>query len=101
MILVEVSIRVECLKLVSLDLNNTKLRSLDLSLTPNLEDCNEFVEIHMPTASLKLTHVNLSSSKLRSLKLGQVPNIEMLSLRYSYDLCELMMRDQALRNVPF
>ncbi|PWA59720.1 toll/interleukin-1 receptor (TIR) domain-containing protein [Artemisia annua] len=95
--LVEVSIRIECLKLVSLDLNSTKLRTLDLSLTPNLEelnleDCNELAEIHMPAASLKLKQVYLHNTKLRSLKLGQVPNIEKLSLLQNcYDLCELHM----------
>ncbi|PWA73437.1 disease resistance protein (TIR-NBS-LRR class) [Artemisia annua] len=89
--LVEVSIRVECLKLVSLDLNGTKLRTLDLSLTPNLEDCNELAEIHMPAASLKLKQVNLHNSKLRSLKRWQVPNIEKLSLQNCFDLRELHM----------
>ncbi|PWA49152.1 toll/interleukin-1 receptor (TIR) domain-containing protein [Artemisia annua] len=110
-------IRVECLKLVSLDLNSTKLRSVDLSLTPNiekfnLEDCNELVEIHMPAASLKLTHVNIkgcpklrflyiSGSRLSTLDVGLIPDLERLDLKECYSLVELLVPSGCLKKLVY
>ncbi|PWA50865.1 disease resistance protein (TIR-NBS-LRR class) [Artemisia annua] len=53
-------------KLISLDLNNVKLRTLHLGVTPNLEtlrvrDCANLVELQIPAECLKLVNLDLSN----------------------------------------
>nr|GEU83285.1 TMV resistance protein N-like [Tanacetum cinerariifolium] len=73
-------------KLRFLDLSYTKLRTLDLGLTPNLEilnleQCTYLIELHIPGGCPKLKFLCLDySRKLRNLDLGLTPDIETLSL---------------------
>ncbi|KAJ0751792.1 putative TIR domain, P-loop containing nucleoside triphosphate hydrolase [Helianthus annuus] len=83
-------------KLKFLDLKFSKLRTLDLRLTPVLErldirGCNEFVEIHMPIECPKLKFLSLGGSKLSNLKLGSTPHLETLDLAGCYDFVDLYM----------
>ncbi|KAL4585959.1 hypothetical protein LXL04_010587 [Taraxacum kok-saghyz] len=71
-----------------LDLKYSKLRTLDLGMTPNLESlnlykCHDLTEIHAPTGCLKkLVYLNLlGCSRFRSsLFIKQVESLELLSL---------------------
>nr|KAJ0227148.1 hypothetical protein LSAT_V11C100017580 [Lactuca sativa] len=73
--LVEVHMPDRCVNLRSLQLINSKLRTLDLGLTPNLEDlcltCYDLEQLHMADDGCqKLSSLNISHSKLRSLYHG-------------------------------
>ncbi|PWA40565.1 toll/interleukin-1 receptor (TIR) domain-containing protein [Artemisia annua] len=79
--LVEIQMPAERLKLEHLDLTDSKLTSLHLGNTPNLETlilegCSDLVELEMPSECLKLAKVDLSHSKLRTLDLGLTPNLK-------------------------
>ncbi|CAH1421483.1 unnamed protein product [Lactuca virosa] len=61
-------------KMRFLDLNHSRLHTLDLGFAPNLETlnlegCNNLVELHMPIRCLKLIYVDISHSRLRTLDL--------------------------------
>nr|GEW19967.1 hypothetical protein [Tanacetum cinerariifolium] len=94
------------LKLI--DLSHSKLRTLDLGLTPNLEtlnleECHSLKELLMSIGCLKLRTLMISHSKLMTLTLGLLrisshlklstfdlrltPNLE----KFSYDLIKLNM----------
>ncbi|CAH1421474.1 unnamed protein product [Lactuca virosa] len=90
---------VGCLKLISIDLRNARLRILDLHLAPNLEklilvECNDLEELHIPSRCLNHEYLLLSNSKLRTLDIGLTPNLKYLDLKSSYYLEELHMADQ-------
>ncbi|KAJ9551628.1 hypothetical protein OSB04_015673 [Centaurea solstitialis] len=84
------------LKLISVNLNPSKLISSDLKETSNLETLcfvgcfDHLVEIHTPAEfRLKITSLNLNFSKLRTLDLRGIPNIETLRLAECVDFVEL------------
>ncbi|CAI9270837.1 unnamed protein product [Lactuca saligna] len=83
-------------KLRFLDLSYSKLRTLDLGLTPNietvrLEGCADLVEVHFLAECLKLITVHLGFSMVRTLHLGSTPNLELLDLQGCPNLVELQM----------
>ncbi|GKC91194.1 disease resistance TIR-NBS-LRR class family protein, partial [Tanacetum coccineum] len=107
-----------CLKLRFLKFSDSRLRTLDLSVAPNLEtlileDCDNLVEVHfqvapnlkelrifrcerleklhMPAESPKLRSLHLNDSELRALHLGITPNLETLTLRDCTHMVELRM----------
>ncbi|GJS65378.1 Toll/interleukin-1 receptor domain-containing protein [Tanacetum coccineum] len=87
---------VESPKLISLDLNDSKLTNLHLGITPNLEElfiecCYNLVELHMPSESPRIGHLDLGCSKLMSLYLGITPNLETLRLNMCTDMVELQI----------
>lgn len=73
-------------KLRFLNIFNSKLRTLDLGMAPNLEElslkgCYYLVELHMPFECLKLRSLNLIDSKLMTFDLRLTPNLETLCLK--------------------
>ncbi|KAL9998536.1 putative TIR domain, P-loop containing nucleoside triphosphate hydrolase [Helianthus debilis subsp. tardiflorus] len=109
-------------KLRFLDLSYSKLRTLDLGMTPNLktlslkegmdfvelnfpdecphlqtlnlEGCNVLVELHMTGLCTNLIFINLSGSSLSNFNLGMTPNLESLYLIGMNELSELHMTDK-------
>ncbi|XP_024958871.1 TMV resistance protein N-like [Cynara cardunculus var. scolymus] len=82
-------------KLRFLKFSHSKLRTLDLGLTPDLErltlrSCSCLEELHMPVRCSKLKTLKLSGSKLSTLDLRLVPNVKTLNLE-GCDLVELDM----------
>ncbi|KAL7599329.1 hypothetical protein Lser_V15G22300 [Lactuca serriola] len=89
-------------KLKFLDLSYSKLRNLDLGLTPNIETlnlrgCRELVKLHMLARCSKLINIDLSSSMLRTIDLGPAPNLEILNLNRCEELVELHMLPGCLK----
>ncbi|KAJ9553976.1 hypothetical protein OSB04_018021 [Centaurea solstitialis] len=89
-------------KLRFLDLKNSKLKSLDLGLTPNLErlclkGCSDLVELCMPVECPKLIYLDLSASTLTTLDLRGTLNIEELYLDACHDLVELHIPNECLK----
>ncbi|GJY37498.1 Toll/interleukin-1 receptor domain-containing protein [Tanacetum coccineum] len=81
-------------KLKFLSLSESKLRTFDLGLTPNLEtlsidNCANFEELHVHVACPNLKFLNLRRSRLRSLDLELIPNLEKLDLKYCNELVEI------------
>ncbi|GKB79896.1 Toll/interleukin-1 receptor domain-containing protein [Tanacetum coccineum] len=101
--------------------NSWLLRTLDLSVAPNLETlildgCDNLVEVHfqvtpnlkelhihncrrlerlhMPAESPKLRYLDLDFLKLRTLHLGITPNLETLRVKHCDDMVELCMADE-------
>ncbi|GJR40321.1 disease resistance TIR-NBS-LRR class family protein [Tanacetum coccineum] len=79
-----------------LDLSYTRLQTMNLGVTPNieilnLEHCQELIEFDIPDGCPKLQSLNLNNSKLQSLNLGPSPNLETLSLVGCCDLEEFCM----------
>ncbi|XP_076902003.1 uncharacterized protein LOC143556613 [Bidens hawaiensis] len=69
-----------------IDLTCSKLRTFDLSMTPNLEKlnlqgCYGLLKLHMPAECPKLTFLNLCGSEVKNLDLGLTPNLKTLSLQ--------------------
>ncbi|KAI3827277.1 hypothetical protein L1987_01350 [Smallanthus sonchifolius] len=68
-----------------LDLSRSDLRTLDLGMTPNLEEldlgeCKYFEELQLPVECSKLKYLNLTDSMVSSLNLGMFPQLEKLKL---------------------
>lgn len=83
-------------KLAILDLHHSRLRTLDLGLTPNLESlclkrCYDLVEVSILVECLKLVSLDLYNTKLRSLDLSLTPNLEKLNLEGCNELVEIHM----------
>nr|KAJ0211863.1 hypothetical protein LSAT_V11C400215470 [Lactuca sativa] len=88
-----------CLKLISVVLEGSRLRTLDLGLAPNIEElilvgCKDLENLHLPGRCLNLRHLLLTKSKLRTLDIGLTPNLEKLNLKKSYCLEELHMANE-------
>ncbi|GJX69846.1 TMV resistance protein N-like protein [Tanacetum coccineum] len=88
-------------KLAFLDLHYSRLRTLDLGLTPNLESlclkrCLDLVEV-IRVECLKLVSLDLSHSKLRTLNLSLTPNLEKLNLEGCNELVEIHMPANSLK----
>ncbi|KAJ9552041.1 hypothetical protein OSB04_016086 [Centaurea solstitialis] len=89
-------------KLRFLDLDNSKLKNLDLGLTPNLErlslnGCSDLVELCMPIECPKLIDLCLGAYTLRTLDLRGTPNIEKLDLIECVELVELHIPVECLK----
>jgi len=87
---------VESFKLESLIINNSKLRTLDLSwawniVMLNVARCEYLVALHMPIESPNLKHLRLQCSKLKTLKLTCALNLEEVDLTRCKDLEQLQM----------
>ncbi|GJX69851.1 Toll/interleukin-1 receptor domain-containing protein [Tanacetum coccineum] len=90
----EVQMPAENLKLISLNVCYSKLKTFHLGITPKLEElslegCNDLVELHMPTGCPKLISLDLIGSKLSILYLAITPNLKTLNLEDCKDLVEL------------
>ncbi|KAL4571739.1 hypothetical protein LXL04_018504 [Taraxacum kok-saghyz] len=99
--LVELHMRVGCLKLIYVDISCSKLRILDICAAENLEvlvlkNCYDLVELHMPNACLNLRSIHLSNSKLRTIDLRQALNLEILRVEECDNLVELHMHRRCL-----
>ncbi|KAJ9551864.1 hypothetical protein OSB04_015909 [Centaurea solstitialis] len=80
-------------KLRYIDIKNSKLKTLDLGMTPYLEQlylegCRDLVELLFPLQCLELTDIDLSHTKLKTLDLRGAPNLESLIIACD-DLTEL------------
>ncbi|KAJ9551867.1 hypothetical protein OSB04_015912 [Centaurea solstitialis] len=81
-------------KLKYLQFRNSKLKTLDLGMTPNLKElwlsrCRDLAELLFPLQCLQLTYIHLSHTKLRTLDLRGAPNLEGLKILCHDDLAEL------------
>ncbi|GKB62281.1 disease resistance TIR-NBS-LRR class family protein, partial [Tanacetum coccineum] len=93
-------------KLKFLSLSESKLRTFDLGLTPNLEtlsldNCANFEELHVHVACPNLKFLNLRRSRLRSLDLELIPNLEKLDLKYCNELVEINAPVGCLKKVGY
>ncbi|PWA42303.1 disease resistance protein (TIR-NBS-LRR class) [Artemisia annua] len=93
-------------KLRFLDLSYTRLRTMNLGVTPNieilyLEHCKELIELSIPDGCPKLQSLNLNYSKLKSFNLGPSPNLETLSLVGCCDLEEFCMPFRCIKLKSF
>ncbi|KAJ9552224.1 hypothetical protein OSB04_016269 [Centaurea solstitialis] len=84
-------------KLRFLDLKYSKLKDLDLGLTPNLEGlylngCDDLVELRMPVECPKLIYLKLNSFNLKTFDLRKTPNLKKLHLDEGANLVELNVR---------
>ncbi|KAJ9551878.1 hypothetical protein OSB04_015923 [Centaurea solstitialis] len=91
-------------KLRFLDLGDSKLKNLDLGLTPNLErlslnGCRDLVELRMPVECPKLIYLDLRASTLTILDLRGTLNIEELYLRGCVDLVAIHIPVECLKLV--
>ncbi|KAJ9552226.1 hypothetical protein OSB04_016271 [Centaurea solstitialis] len=78
---------------------NSKLKTLDLGMTPNLvhldlTGCRDLVELLFPLQCPELTIIDLSYTKLRILELCHTPNLVHLDLAGCCDLVELVFPHQ-------
>ncbi|CAI9262493.1 unnamed protein product [Lactuca saligna] len=83
-------------KLKILDLSYSKLTTLDLGSSPNLEalslrGCRDLVQLHMLNGCPNLKSINLSHSKLETIDLHSCVNLEVLHLNECNALVELHM----------
>ncbi|KAJ9551877.1 hypothetical protein OSB04_015922 [Centaurea solstitialis] len=81
-------------KLKYLNLWNSKLKTLDLGMTPNLTmlgllGCRDLVELLFPLHCLELIFIDLSHTKLRILELRRTPLLSELRLEGCDDLVEI------------
>nr|GEV46182.1 hypothetical protein [Tanacetum cinerariifolium] len=109
---------VESLNLKKLNLCHSKLKTIHLGSTLNLDEltldgCNDLVELEMPaesqklkklnlkleipSKSLKLAFIDLRGSKLTNLHIASTPNLEELRLDGCNDLVELQMPAESLK----
>ena len=91
-----------CLKLTSVDLEGSRLRTVDLGRAPNLEtvilsECHNLVELHMPDSCLNLSSLLLSNSKLSTLSIGLTPNLISLDLKNCCYLGDFHMAGECLK----
>ncbi|GJW06809.1 Toll/interleukin-1 receptor domain-containing protein [Tanacetum coccineum] len=91
----------ESLNLVYLDLSHSKLKTIHLGSTPNLEKlilkgCNDLVKLQMPDESLNLEYLDLSHSKLMTVHLVSNLNLKALTLEGCNELVELQMPTESL-----
>nr|GEV27160.1 Toll/interleukin-1 receptor (TIR) domain-containing protein [Tanacetum cinerariifolium] len=92
-------------KLRFLRIVSSKLRTFDLRLAPNLEqltieDCKDFVELHIPVDHhSKLEYLYINDSKLTNLHLGNTPNLVQLKLEHS-DLSDYKITNLHFKNTP-
>ncbi|GKE97637.1 Toll/interleukin-1 receptor domain-containing protein, partial [Tanacetum coccineum] len=96
----------ESLTLKHLKISHSKLKTLHLGSTPNLEKlildgCNDLVEFQMPAESLMLEELYLSHSNLRTLDLGLTPNLKKLNLENCYDLVDINAPVGYLKKLAF
>ncbi|KAL4580109.1 hypothetical protein LXL04_016289 [Taraxacum kok-saghyz] len=87
-------------KLRVLYLSHSKLRILNLGLTPNLErlelvNCSDLIGLHMPIRCLNLKFFHLTNSKINTFHLGLAPNLEKFILGGFGKLIELCMPVEA------
>ncbi|GJR40322.1 disease resistance TIR-NBS-LRR class family protein [Tanacetum coccineum] len=86
-----------------LDIYDSKLRTFDLRLAPNLEEltinfCFDFVELHIPAGHhSKLKYICIQYAKMTNLHLGNTRNLEKLNLNGCVDLVELEMPAESLK----
>ncbi|XP_023743987.2 disease resistance protein RPV1 [Lactuca sativa] len=88
-------------KLRFLDLSYSRLSTIDLGLTPNLEtltlhSCRDLLELHMTAGCLKLTSVDIQGSRLSALDLRLAPNLEKLLLSECNNLEKLHLPGRCL-----
>ncbi|KAL7582160.1 disease resistance protein RPV1 [Lactuca sativa] len=88
-------------KLKILDLRYSKLTTLDLGSSPNLEalslrGCRHLVQLHMLNGYPNLKSINLSESKLKTIDLHSCVNLELLDLNECNALVELHMPGKCL-----
>nr|KAJ0185056.1 hypothetical protein LSAT_V11C900492780 [Lactuca sativa] len=88
-------------KLKILDLSYSKLTTLDLGSSPNLEAlslrrCRDLVQLHMLNGCPKLKSIDLSHSKLKTIDLHSCVNLELLHLKGCDALVELHMPGKCL-----
>ncbi|CAI9284468.1 unnamed protein product [Lactuca saligna] len=93
-------------KLRFLDLSHSKLRTIDLGLTPNLEtltltNCSDLIKLRIPNRCLNLRSLKLNNSKLRTLDIRLTPNIEYLDLGKCYDLREFHIPSRCLEKLVY
>ncbi|KAI3724890.1 hypothetical protein L1987_64658 [Smallanthus sonchifolius] len=79
-----------------LDLSRPDFRTLDLGMTPNLEEldleeCKNFEELQLPVECSKLKYLNLTDSMVSNLNLGMFPHLEKLKLLDCNDFVELQL----------
>nr|GEU84724.1 Toll/interleukin-1 receptor (TIR) domain-containing protein [Tanacetum cinerariifolium] len=95
----------QCPELVNPKLNYSKLRTLHLGNTPNLEklslrNCTDMVELQIPAECPKLVDLELSNLKLTTLRLRITPNLETLSLDSRSDMFELQILSECPKLIP-
>ncbi|PWA50622.1 disease resistance protein (TIR-NBS-LRR class) [Artemisia annua] len=81
---------------------DSKLRTFDLKLAPNLEqltisDCYDLVEFQMPAESIKLEFLHFSYVNLPTFHLGNTPNLKTLKLQGCYYLVDFQMPAESLK----
>ncbi|CAH1444350.1 unnamed protein product [Lactuca virosa] len=89
-------------KLKILDLSYSKLTTLSLGLSPNLEalslrGCRDLVELHMLNGCRKLKSIDLSDSNLKTIDLRPAVNLELLHLKGCNALVELRLPNGCLK----
>ncbi|KAL4582594.1 hypothetical protein LXL04_007148 [Taraxacum kok-saghyz] len=95
--LVELHMHVECLKLISVNLEGSWLiKTINLRLAPNIKElilnfCNDLETLLMPERCLNLIYLQLTNSKVRSLDIGQTPDLWKLDLEDCHYLEQLNM----------
>ncbi|GKE31356.1 Toll/interleukin-1 receptor domain-containing protein, partial [Tanacetum coccineum] len=84
-----------------LTIENSKLRTFDLMLAPNLEqltilNCYHFVELHIPAdhhSKIEYLHIYIDHSKLKTIHLGNTPNLKTLQLTANILLKTIHLRN--------
>ncbi|CAI9262484.1 unnamed protein product [Lactuca saligna] len=89
-------------KLKILDLSYSKLTTLSLELSPNLEvlslrRCRDLVQLHILNGCQKLKSIDLSESKLKTIDLHPAVNLELLHLKDCNALVELRLPNGRLK----
>ncbi|GJR62305.1 Toll/interleukin-1 receptor domain-containing protein, partial [Tanacetum coccineum] len=94
----EFHIPAESLKLRHVDLSFSKLKTLHLGSTLNIEtlrlDCVDMIKLQMPAEFPKLKNLDLNNLKLTTFHLRITPNLETLRLNSCTDMVELQIPDE-------